>query len=284
MSGRRAGASIAGALLGALACAATAALALFLPRVVTFAPAGMAALHRALDSLAAGGWFFFPAWGAAAGALFAARWAESGRERLASLALALALATLPVLVRPVLRAAGPEEHPRSPQAKARAILRWSYRSPEGVRRILEMSRDPDPRVREQAVLALGVNLIVTDIERATAFRPARFSTHPLRAALRARLLEALADSAEGVRAEAARALWKAPRTFGREGAAAETLAAMLDRAVRPEAIERIAWLALDAAAGAPDQRLKAAASRFAAATRDSELRRVAQRAAAPAAP
>ena len=161
----------------------------------------------------------------------------------------------------------------------RAVLRWSYRTPETVSRILPLSRDPDPRVREQAVLALGVNLIVTDIERSSPVRPARYLDEPVRAALGARLRECLRDSVEVVRAEAARALWKAPRTFGVEPAAAETLAAILDRANRPGALERLSWLALDAAAGAPQPALKAAAARFAAATPDSALRRVALQAA-----
>jgi len=148
--------------------------------------------------------------------------------------------------------------------------------------VLDLSRDPDPRVREQAVLALGVNLIVDDIQRATERQPSRFAAHPLRARLRDRLLEALArDSVESIRAEAARALWKAPRAFGAQPAAAETLAAVLDRAGQEGSLERLAWLALDAAAGPPSVPLKAAARRLAARTPDPELSRQAAAAAAP---
>jgi hypothetical protein len=164
----------------------------------------------------------------------------------------------------------------SARAKSRAILRWSYRSPATVAQILPLARDPDPVVREQAVLALGVNLIVTDIEHATAGWPSRYASHPVRESLRVALEHALGDSLDAVRAEAARALWKAPRTFGLHPAAAETLAAVLGRATHPGAVERLAWLALDAAAGAPDPRLKAAAAHFARATSDSDLARAAR--------
>src|SRR4029077_5495221 len=100
--------------------------------------------------------------------------------------------------------------PRTAEARMRAVLRWSYRTPATVLRIVAMSRDPDAKVREQATLALGVNLIVTDIERATPDRPARYAPSPVRDSLRVRLAEALHDPVEVVRAEAARALWKAP--------------------------------------------------------------------------
>src|SRR5258708_7387057 len=60
--------------------------------------------------------------------------------------------------------------------------------------------------------------------------PARFATLPLRDSLRLGLCELLVDPAPSVRAEAARALWKAPRAFGPVPAAAESLAAVLDRA------------------------------------------------------
>ena len=88
-----------------------------------------------------------------------------------------------------------------------------------------------------------------------------------------------ADPVESVRAQAARALWKAPSTFGREPAAAETLAAILDRALEPRALERLTWLALDGAAGPRHPALERAAARFAAATADPELRRAARAAA-----
>ena len=83
--------------------------------------------------------------------------------------------------------------------------------------------EPDPIVRQQAALALGVNLIVTGIERATPEHPSPYVGLPLRDSLRVRLLAALVDPVEDVRAEAARALWKAPRTFGTQPAAAETV-------------------------------------------------------------
>jgi hypothetical protein len=99
------------------------------------------------------------------------------------------------------------------------------------------------------------------------------------------LLEALArDSVESIRAEAARALWKAPRAFGVQPAAAETLAAVLDRAGQEGSLERLTWLALDAAAGPPNASLKAAARRLAARTPDVELSRQAAAAADSAGP
>lgn len=264
-------AMLAAALLAALGMVAAGYLLLAIGR-----PRAASALR---EWLAAGAWFWIPLWGAALGALRAAPWAGTGRQRLGTIALALILAITPLVVRPRVFDQERAEHPRTLQAKARSILKWSYRSPAGVARIVELSRDPDPRVREQAVLALGINLVVSDIEHATRERPSRFGGLPLRDTLRIRLLEALRDSSEAVRAEAARALWKAPRTFGRLDAAAETLAAVLGRASRPSAVERFTWLALDAAAGAPDPRLKAAAARFAQATTDGELRRVALEAA-----
>jgi hypothetical protein len=171
--------------------------------------------------------------------------------------------------------------PQSLSAKARAIRKSSFESPEALKRMLPLSRDPDPRVRELAVLALGVNLVVADLGRATPETPSVYAASPLRDSLRTRLLETLRDPVEGVRAEAARALWKAPAAFGAHPEAAETLAAVLDRALRPEAPERLAWLALDAAAGAPHPALKRAAARFALATPDTALARAARRAAQP---
>ncbi len=264
-------AMLAAALLAALSVVASGYLLLAIGR-----PRAAGTLR---EWLASGAWIWIPLWGASLGALRAVTWAGTGRRRLGTLALALILAMTPLVVRPRVFDQERIEQPRTLQAKARSILKWSYRSPARVARIVELSRDPDPRVREQAVLALGINLVVSDIEHATRERPSRFAGLPLRDTLRIRLLDALHDSSEAVRSEAARALWKAPRTFGRQDAAAETLAAVLGRATRPSALERLTWLALDAAAGAPDPRLKAAAARFAAATSDSELRRVALEAA-----
>lgn len=230
--------------------------------------------------LGAGGWLWIPLWGAALAGLRAAAWAATTRRCALVIAISGALAVLPFGLRPVV-IENPGSTPVTTRAKTQAILKWSYRSPETVARILDLSRDPDAGVREHAVLALGVNLIVTDIERADAARPARYAGHPLRGRLRARLVEALrADPDPAVRAEAARALWKSPITFGLEPAAAETLARVLDRARADGTVERLAWLALDAAAGMPHRELKLAAARFAAATPDSELASAARLAAA----
>ncbi len=242
--------------------------------------AGAAAPAEALRGfLAAGGWVRIPLWGAALGALAASRWARGRNARIGTLLLSLALAALSLVLHPEVQEWRPVERPRSARAKASAIRRWAYRSPATVANIFPYSRDPDPVVREQAVLALGINLIVSSLEHASATRPARFLDHPLRDSLRIRLLAALEDPAEGVRAEAARALVRAPRSFGPQPAAAETLAAVLGRALRPQAVERLAWLALDAAAGSSDSALKAAAARFAAATPDTALARAARFAA-----
>lgn len=257
---------LAGALLGALVMV----VAGWLLRSV----GARSAAEAYREFLAAGAWLWFPLWGAAIAALCALPWATRPASRVAALLLAGVLAALPLFARPEVHEQL-DRNPTTPQAKMRSVLRWSYRTPETVARLLPLSHDPDPRVREQAVLALGINLIVTDIERSSPGRPARYLEHPLRRQLGARLHECLTDSVEVVRAEAARALWKAPRTFGTDPVAAETLAAILDRAARPGALERLSWLALDAAAGAPAPALKAAAARFAAATPDTELRRVA---------
>ena len=274
-AGRAAGAMIAGALLTAvLEVAAGFVLDFFSVRGAANAARG----YRLF--LAAGGWLWLPLWGASIAGFRAAAWASSTARCTAILAVASLLGAAPLLLRPAVREI-PLQRPQTARAKANAILKWSYRSPQTVEKILELSRDPNPRVREQAVLALGVNLIVTDVERASRERPARFADHPLRERLRDRLLEALAtDSLESVRAEAARALWKAPRTYGAQPAAAETLAAVLERAARGGTVERLAWLALDAAAGAPHPHLKLAAARFAEATPDSELAAVARAASA----
>jgi hypothetical protein len=265
------GATIAGALL--------AGLATLLGGLVARLAGGTGGAALA-GFIASGGGPAILLWGAALGALVSLRWARAWPETwsallAASLALFLGWA-----------AAGGDDEPlrSAPQgarAKVREIRRSAYRSPATVAALLPYARDPDPRVREHAALALGVNLVVDDIERATARRPSRYAGHPLRRRIRTALLAALADSVEAVRAEAARALWKAPRCFSEQPAAAETLAAVLDRAARPGAPERLAWLALDAGAGAPHPGLKRAAARFAAAASDSDLARAARRAAAP---
>ncbi|TMQ72560.1 MAG: hypothetical protein E6K81_07000 [Candidatus Eisenbacteria bacterium] len=254
------GAVLSGALLLPLLAVALAAL---LGRPGPWAQATLleALLARALSPT---GWAGLPLLGAGLGALVAARGRVSPARVARALALGLALDLAGILV---LARAAPALDPnrsaaRGARAKAQEILRASFRSPEAV--------------REQAVLALGVNLVVAGVEHATPERPSRMATLPLRDSLRVRLLAALTDRAEGVRAEAARALWKAPKSFGPHPEAAETLAAFLDRAGYPQAVERFAWLALDAAAGAKDPRLRAAAARFAATTPDSDLARAAR--------
>ncbi len=200
-------------------------------------------------------------------------------------AAALAIAALPHSTEIPLGAARTGVSPRIGRggsgiaAKSTAIRRGAYSSLAGVRGILALAADPSALIREQAALALGVNLVVSDIEHAAPGQPSRYQSLGLRDSLREGLLVLLRDSVEAVRAESARALWKAPRTFGPVAAAAETLAAVLDRAGRPGVPERLAWLALDAAAGAPHPGLRAAAARFAATTTDSELRRAARQAA-----
>lgn len=272
---RAAAAMLAGALLAAVVMVAAGWLLIAAGRLAGRPDA--AAGYRAF--LASGAWVWFPLWGAALGALRAATRAGGG-WRFGLLGVALGLALIPLLWRPALR--DPDAAPPPTRdGLARAVLRWSYRSPADVLRIVAVSRDPDPRVREAAVLALGRNRIVTDIENSTPLRPATLLDSPVRDSLAARLTETLADPVEVIRAEAARALWNAPRTFGPQPAAAETLAAVLDRAGRAPGVERLVWLALDAAAGVPDARLKRAAARFAAATSDSALRRRALEAAAP---
>jgi hypothetical protein len=211
------------------------------------------------------------------------------------LALAVAFAALTLAALPRSYAPGPAEIPAGAAragastrigrggsgiaAKSTAIRRGAYSSLAGVRGILALGADPSALIREQAALALGVNLVVSDIEHAGPEHASRYASLALRDSLRDGLMVLLRDSVEAVRAEAARALWKAPRTFGTVPAAAETLAAVLDRAGRPGVPERLAWLALDAAAGAAHPGLRGAAARFAASTPDSALGRAARLAA-----
>lgn len=272
---RLAGTLIAGALLAGAISVAVGVLLGPLGRAIG-APAAARAWRAWLGS---GAWLWLPLWGGALGAWAALRWARTGRERVLAAALGLALALAPLALRPVVVERPVAETPRTARGKLRAMRRWAYRSPADVARIVPLARDPDPVVREYAALALGLNTVVTDIERASVTYPSRFAGLPLRDSVRVALERALRDPVEGVRAEAAHALWLAPRAFGPEPAAAGTLAAILDRAVRPGALERLTWLALDAAAGARDPALKTAAARFAAATPDTTLARVARQAA-----
>lgn len=228
--------------------------------------------------LAGGGWLKVPMWGAGIATLLALRHAVNWPQRLLTGWFVFEFCVMPFLVH-TQPAPGREASPQTGRAKTRAILKWSYRSPETVARIVALSRDQDPVVREQSVIALGQNVIVTDIEHSTVTRPSRFAQHPVRDSLRVRLIQCLSDPFETVRAEAARALWKAPLTFGTVTAAAETLSAVLDRAEDPARPERLAWLALDAASGAPHPALQAAAERFANTTDDAGLARHARLAA-----
>lgn len=240
-------------------------------------PAGTAETYRAW--LAGGGWLKVPMWGAGIATLLTFPHAVNWQQRVLTAWFVFEFGVMPFLVHTTPPPAN-EGTPSTARAKTRAILKWSYRTPETVARIITLSRDVDPVVREQAVLALGQNVIVTDIEHAAITRPSRFAAHPVRDSLRVRLVECLADPAEAVRAEAARALWNAPLAFGPMPAAAETLAAVLDRAADPARPQRLVWLALDAAAGAPHRSLQSAAERFANTTDDSDLARYARLAAA----
>jgi hypothetical protein len=229
------------------------------------------------------GWIGLPVLGAGLGALASLAWADSAPRALRILLLGAGLGILgaSLIARTPVYPRSTGGAPRGSLARMQAIRRATYRSPSAVGEILRYGRDPDPLVRQQAVLAMGKNLVVDDLERTATGQVSPYAALPLRDSLRAGLLAALTDSVEDVRAEAARALWKAPHAFGVRIAAAETLAAVLDRANRPGAVERLAWLALDAAAGAPEPALKTAAARFAAATSDSELAAAARRAARP---
>ncbi len=272
---RLAGRLLAGALAGGL-LAAAAGFALSL----LGAPLGQPeAAPRFRGYLGAGGWIAFPFWGAALGALFTARDAGTARQRALALALGVALLGVPILYRPPVPVQPPGRLPATREAKERAIRRWSFSSREDVRRIVTLSRDPDPWVREEAVMALGVNLVVSGAERGTSPASPSPARDPVLEELRGRLLEALeSDPGADVRAEAAHALWRSPAAFGRVPEAAETLAKALDDdQVRTR---RSLMLALDAAAGSPDSALKAAAARLAERTGDAGLRQAALRAAA----
>jgi hypothetical protein len=226
--------------------------------------------------LLAGGWLKLPLACAALGALRSVFTARSPRIRLLAAVTSVVLAALGLAL-VVVPLPSVERTPGTPLAKSRAMLRWSYESPAAVLRIVRMSHDRDPRVREMAMLAMGDNVVVTRLEKPPRDPPAGRDERAVGDSLAARLVEVMAsDSVEGVRAEAARALWRSPRAFGERSAAAETLAAMLDRAGRPGALERSSWLALDAAAGHRHPTLEAAVARFAATTPDTELARVAR--------
>lgn len=230
--------------------------------------------------LSAGGWVWPALYGAALGAWLAARRMPQRRDRVLARVLAILLALAPIVWHPFVPEPVRVPLPPGAESRIRLIRRISYRSPAEVAQLLPLSRDADAAVRARAALALGVNTIVTDIERDRPAFPSRYAGHPLRDSLGARLLELLDDPVELVRAEAARALSKAPRTFGPQPAAAGTLAALLSRRADRADAGREAWLALDAAAGAADPALRAAARRFAETSPDTALARLAREALA----
>lgn len=252
-------------IAGAVVAGAMAAAVLELLVAVVFAAlraASAATAYRAW--LMSGGWAWLPLWGAAIGVAFGAWGNATAGRRAVHFVFAAALASLPLVWKPAVGVPAPPGTPRSREARTTAIRRWAFDDPASVGRIVDLSHDPDPILREQAMLALGVNLVVADLQGAPADHSSRFEHDPLRDRLRARLEEGLRDPVEAVRAEAARALVKAPRAFGDQPAATETLIAVLDREPRAGSPERLTWLALDAATAVPDSALKASAARFAA--------------------
>lgn len=205
---------------------------------------------------------------------------STARARAAGLAFALLLGAAGLWLRPAVLPEPGVRIPATRAARERAIRIWAFRSTDTVRGILDLSHDRDPWVRQQAVQALGVNLVVHDLEHPASGGESRFERAPLREDLRSRLLAVLAgDPVSEVRGEAAHALWVAPRAFGRVEAAAETLAAVLAATGSRTPPTRAVWLALDAAAGPPHPGLKRAAARLALTARDPQLAGAARRAA-----
>lgn len=280
MSGPAPAANLAGRLIGGALLGAITSLALGYAIDLAGAwrgdPAWGGAYRRWLGG---GGWTWLPLFGAAAGA-WSASYTAAGHARALCRALAVVLVALPAAWRPAVPGLEAPSLPASADGRIRAIRRLSFRDPASVAQLLPLSRDARAEVRARAALALGVNTIVSDIEHDRPGFPSRHAGDPLRDSLRIRLLELLADPDETVRIEAARALWNAPRAFGRQTAAAETLADLLERRATERSPGRLAWLALDAAAGVPDSGLRAAALRFAAATPDTALASAAQAALA----
>jgi hypothetical protein len=245
------------------------------------------AAQRFQSYLARGAWAWLPLWGAALALLLRIPRAPERRARATLPLLALALALLPLVLRPavpILEPTPSPSHPSSASGKAMAFRRWAYASAQSVANILPYTHDADPVVREQAALALGINIIVSDIEHAGPDRASHFASSPLRDSLRIRLTDALGDPIEGVRAEASRALWKAPVTFGPSAFVAETLAAVLERRRYSGGADRASWLALDALEARYDAGLAQAAALVAHSAPDSALRRAALTTIAKAAP
>ena len=276
--------SVAPALAGALAAAI---LSVALGYGLQFAGAGAAAVAFR-SFLARGGWLWLPCFGAAIALLLTLSRPLHARARWRNAVIAVALLLTPLLLRPAM----PGEEPRpgakrlaSDPAARLAILRWAYQGPKEIAGIVPYARDPDPITRAVAVQALGINRIVSDVEHAGSDRPSHYATSPVRSQLRAALEAALGDSDERVRSEAARALWRAPVTFGDHPAAGETLVAVLDRRsrmarARPAALDGPSWNAFNAERARSTPALRAAIERWIAAGPDSADRRRAYRSGA----
>ena len=157
--------------VAALFAATLAGWGLTLGERVGLAP-GTSEAYRAW--LAGGGWLKVPMWGAGIATLLAIRHAVNWPQRLLTGWFVFEFCVMPFMVHTQPAPRG-EALPQTGRAKTRAILKWSYRSPETVARIVALSRDQDPVVREQAVIALGQNVIVADIEHSAITRPSRFA-------------------------------------------------------------------------------------------------------------
>ncbi|HYM81295.1 MAG TPA: hypothetical protein VEY91_07770, partial [Candidatus Limnocylindria bacterium] len=135
------GAAVSGALFASLLGLVVGLLWRRLP--------GALAIHPSLPpGFSGGGWLALPLAGAALALFLARRWANTAHER----RVAAMLALFGVLgAGGVLFGAGPSPEgsaaaPKTQRGKARAILKWSYRSPATVARILPYAGDPDPTV------------------------------------------------------------------------------------------------------------------------------------------
>ncbi|HEV2105213.1 MAG TPA: hypothetical protein VGU27_05735, partial [Candidatus Eisenbacteria bacterium] len=191
--GRLGIALLAGALLGTLLEVALLMLGDGLGRLRALAPDEQALLRFVFG----GGWFAFPVAGAGVGAAVAAAF-SAGAARARAVVAAAGLLALPFALRPAIRTFEDARPPRGERATVLALTRWTFRSPRTLARVLPYAAARDPVVREQAMLALGENLVVDDFEHATAGRPPRDPAPRLRARMRDTLLAALArDPAEG---------------------------------------------------------------------------------------
>ena len=278
--GRRiVGLAFGGGILGALFTVAVGALAQLIDGV--WPSAGIAEPVVSFQ-IAIGMVFRIPIAAAGLALLRGVPWAHSTGARLAVVTAGVATLVLAARIPIAPPPAAATTFPATARAKSRAILKWSYRTPATVAHEsacrLSVSRIPVSSKRNGTLKVLAY---APSTASATSSGGASASARlPVRDSLGMRLREALGgDSVEGrARRGGARAVESAAN-FGVSEAAAETLAAILDRAGRPDAVERMAWLALDAAAGAPNVTLKAAAARFAATTSDTDLAQAARQAA-----